>query len=383
MMKTVFRLMLTCLFCIAACSMLNAQGKFHNLGDGNAVSGLSFDGTVAAGTNPSQYFTWTEATGVLGIGGQVAGGGVGGQAKISDDGTRISGTDFNPTSGQFEMSYYDTSTSLWNNLGGIGAVCTTGAGPDETSSGWGISNDGSSVVGLGWFTFCSQAHAIQWDESSGMTDDLGSTVVDRSSRANGTNMDGSVVVGWQDRTDGFRQGAVWDNGVQTIVMTDGGDPASEASDVDAAGNWVVGIGGFATSSEAWRWSPSTGLEQLGLICDGCFQPRGFATGISNDGSVIVGFNREFPFGTTVPFIWTEDTGMVNLNDFVADLGIDTGGLDLALVLTISGDGKTIGGAGIPVGGFSPSDGYVITIPEPSSLALLTMIGLATVVLRRR
>jgi hypothetical protein len=47
----------------------------------------------------------------------------------------------------------------------------------------------------------------------------------------------------------------------------------------------------------------------------------------------VGFNREFPFGVTVPFIWTEATGMMNLNNFVAAQGIDTGGLDLALVLT--------------------------------------------------
>ena len=95
MIKSTLRLMLTGIVGLAMCSMLNAQGKFHNLGDGNAVTGLSFDGTVAAGTNPSEYFFWTESSGVNGIGGQTAGGGVGGQAKISDDGTRISGTDFN------------------------------------------------------------------------------------------------------------------------------------------------------------------------------------------------------------------------------------------------------------------------------------------------
>ena len=280
------------------------------------------------------------------------------------------------------MSYYDTGTSSWNNLGGIGAFCTGGPG-DETSSGWNISGDGTSVVGLGWFEFCGPAHAIQWDESSGMTNDLGSTVVDRSSRANGVNTDGSVVVGWQDRKDGFRQAAVWDNGVQTVPMTDAMDPVGEAQDVDSAGIWVVGNGAFGTADEAWRWSSSTGVEQLGLECDGCFLPRGFATGISDDGSVIVGFNREFPFGRTVPFIWTESTGMLDLNEYVSSLGIDLGGFDLALVLSISGDGKTIGGAGIPVGGFFPSDGYVLTIPEPSSLALLTMLGLAAAAVRRR
>ena len=75
--------------------------------------------------------------------------------------------------------------------------------------------------------------------------------------------------------------------------------------------------------------------------------------------------------------------MLNLNEYVTSLGIDLGGLNLALVLSISGDGTTIGGVGIPMGGFFPSEGYVLTIPEPSSLALLTMLGLAAAALRRR
>jgi uncharacterized membrane protein len=306
--------------------------------------------------------------------------GIGGQAKISDDGMRISGTSFNAASGLFEMSYYDRGSSLWVQLGGIGAICTGGPG-DETSSGWGISGNGASVVGLGWYDFCGPAHAIQWNESSGVTNDLGSTVTDRSSRANGTNFDGSVVVGWQDRADGFRQGAVWDNGVQTVIMTPGGDPVSEATDTNASGEWVVGIGGFGTGDEAWRWSEATGVEQLGMLCDGCFLPRGFATGISDDGSTIVGFNREFPFGATVGFLWTEDAGMTSLTELVASLGIDTGGMDLAQPLAISGDGRTIAGLGTPAGGFFPSHGFVVTIPAPPTIALLA--GLAAPLGRRR
>jgi uncharacterized membrane protein len=367
-MLTLARASATVALGLAAATGAWGEG-FFNLGPNNAVSGLSADGSVAAGTNFDEYFIWSANAGLTGIGGQVPGGGIGGQARISDDGTRVSGTTFNAATGFFEMSYYDVTSSTWTPLGGIGAFCPGGPG-DETSSGWGISNDGTSVVGLGWFDFCGPAHAIQWTESSGMTSDLGSTVMDRSSRANGVNADGSVVVGWQDRMDGFRQGAVWDGGVQTIVETPSGDPASEAQDVDAAGEWVVGLGGFATADEAWRWSAATGLEQLGMDCPGCFLPRGFATGISNDGSVIVGFNREFPFGRTVPFVWTEATGMVNLNDFIAAQGIDTGGFDLTQPFTISGDGRSIGGIGTPPGGFFPSDGFVVTLPAPDAAAQL-------------
>lgn len=375
MMLTIrtWRILAAVLLAVAMCS--TGQAQFYNLGAGNSVSGLSFDGSVGAGSDFEQYFTWTPAGGVNPVGGTAAGGGVGGQAKLSNDGTRLSGTDLNPTSNQFEMSYYDTTTSSWTNLGGIGAVCPGGPG-DETSSGWGISGDGNSVVGLGWFDFCGPAHAVQWEQSTGVTGDLGSTVLDRSSRANGTNMDGSVVVGWQDRVDGFRQAAVWDNGVQQVLSTAADEPLSEASDVDAAGNWVVGSGGFATGNQAWRWSASTGVELLGNLSG----ERGSATGISDDGSVIVGFERGFgPFAPQTGFVWTETTGIMNVNDYVSSFGIDLQGLDLTLPLTVSGDGRTIGGATAVFFG----EGFVVTVPEPASASLLLTAALATMAVRRR
>jgi uncharacterized membrane protein len=347
-----------CLMVSAACSSGSAQ--LYNLGPGNFVSGVSYDGMVAAGTGPSQYFTWTAAGGIDLIGGTIPGNGVGGQAKISNDGTRISGTTLNTVSNQFEMSYYDTTTGSWNPLGGIGNICPGGPG-DETSSGWGISGDGTSVVGLGWFGFCGPAHAVQWKQSTGMTADLGSTVAGRSSRANGTNFDGTVVVGWQDAMDGFRQAAVWNNGVQTVLST---GPMSEANDVDANGVWVVGNG--PAGEQAWRWSSATGVLPLGSLIG----ERGFATGISDDGTVIVGFERGFgPFGAQAGFIWTEATGIMSLNDFVDLNGIDRQGLNLALPLTISGDGRTIAGSTGTLGGV----GFVVTVPEPGFAFMLPAI----------
>lgn len=359
--------------CLALAMCSTGWAQFFNLGSSNLVTGLSSDGSVGAGTSDAsgEYFTWTASGGIDLIGGQIAGGGVGGQAKISDDGTRVSGTDFNASSNQFEMSYYDTGTSSWNNLGGIGNFCTGGPG-DEASSGWGISGDGTSVVGLGWASFCTDAHAIQWNESSGVTSDLGSTVVDRASRANGTNGDGTIVVGWQDRSDGFRQGAVWDNGVQTVLSI-GPDPVSEAQDVTSDGIWVVGNG--AADAQAWRWSSADGVLELGTIGVG----RGFATGISDDASVIVGFERGF-FGGQAGFIWTEGMGMQPIDAFVDALGIDRGGLSLILPLSISGDGKTIGGGGSVVFGF---EGFVLTVPEPTAASLLLTTVVAAMALRRR
>ena len=98
-----------------------AQNEFFELGPSDTVSSLSADGSAAAGTNAFSYFRWTDSTGVVNIGGTPPGGGTGGQASMSNDGTRICGTFLNPGSGFFEMSLWDSNFGAWLPLGGIGA----------------------------------------------------------------------------------------------------------------------------------------------------------------------------------------------------------------------------------------------------------------------
>ena len=78
-----------------------------------------------------------------------------------------------------------------------------------------VSGDGKVVVGLGWDTR-SVARAFRWEESTGMVN-LGSTVADRSSRADAVSGDGKVVVGFQEHTSGFWQGARWVDGQHDAV----------------------------------------------------------------------------------------------------------------------------------------------------------------------
>jgi uncharacterized membrane protein len=326
---------------LSPAGLAHAQNAYFNLGAGQTPSGLSADGAVAAGTNNSQYFKWTATGGVVNIGGVSAATSlVGGQAKISNDGTRLCGVYLNPVSGKHELSRYDLGSSTWTPLGGIGAACSA-----EISSGWAISGDGTSVVGLGWLG-CASAHAAQWKDSTGITADLGSTVVNRSSRANGTNLNGGVVVGWQDQASGFRQGAVWVHGAQTLINDSvSGGPQSEAQDVSADGAWVVGSGSSSNSFQAWRWSSATGGLSLGTLA-GVANPRGAATAISADGRVIVGYVRPFSSPATFGegFLWREDLGMVNLTTHLKSLGLDLPtGVVLALPLGISDDGNSICG----------------------------------------
>lgn len=342
----------------AACCATSvfASGTYYNLGTGLTAYGVSADGSLVAGYG-AQYFLWTADGGLVNIGGAPPGGGIGGRPDVSDDGSRVGGTAFNPASGLAELSYYDVAAQQWVHLGGIGGPCST-----ELSSGWGISGDGKHVVGLGWLT-CSPAHATQWTEGTG-TFDLGSTVPGRSSRANEVDFDGNVVVGWQDAASGFRQGAVWIDGVQTIILNAANNQVlGEASDVSADGTWVVGSGVSSNSFHAWRWSSATLGQSLGA--PPVVGWRGAATSISADGSRIVGFNRPFPGPATFGqgFIWTEAEGMVNLNTWAAAQGVMIpAGVVLALPLEISADGNTIVGVARNA---NSTFAFVVTIDPPA------------------
>jgi len=80
------------------------------------------------------------------------------------------------------------------------------------------------------------------------------------------------------------------------------------------------------------------------------------------------------------FIWDAENGMRNLRLALEDdFGLDLGGLTLARAEAVSGDGSTIVGYGYNPSG--ETEGWIAHIPEPTTLSLLTLGGLA--ILRRR
>lgn len=312
------------------------------------------------------------------IGGQVAGDGVGGQPTISHDGSTVAGTVFNTASSVYEMGRYSVGTGTWTPLGGIGAVSDA-----ETSSGWNISGDGTSIVGLGWVTPGS-AHAVQWRADTGMVD-LGSTSPGNSSRANNTNFDGSVVVGWQDNDNG-RQGAVWSNGSQQLIFDNNGFSASEALSVSNDGTWVSGIqfGGFFGSSELWRYNTILNTyEGLGNLTDGGQAGITAGNAMNADGTLIAGGTWGFgpaTFGTAI--IWEEGVGVQRFSDYLDARGIIyEAGYEFAYVTDMSSDGTWFTGWG-RTSNFEVTS-FVIQVPEPSSALLLGLATLALIPVRRR
>jgi hypothetical protein len=358
-------------------SAASAQ-EFWNLGGDRLSTSISTDGVVVGDNLASgQYFMWTAGGGQMDFGGQIAGQGVGGQSTISHDGQTVGGTLFNPLSGVHEMGRYQVATNTWTPLGGLGTNID-----GETSSGWAISGDGNTQVGLGWVP-PANGHAIRWQAGTGIVD-MGSTAVDRSSRANTTNFDGSVVAGWQDNDNG-RQGAVWVNGTQELITDTNGFAASEALSISNDGTFVSGIqfGGFFAPSELWRYNTVTNsYEGLGNLTDGGAAGTTAGNAMNGDGTLIAGgtwgFGPAF-FGTAI--IWEEGVGVQRFSEYLDARGvIYEPGYSFAYVTDMSSDGLWFTGWGL-TSDFQLTS-FVVQVPTPGVAGLLAFAGLAATRRRR-
>lgn len=366
-----------CTLMILAAAGASASAQVYRLGPGNGFTqSISDNGVVVGDTSAGNpYFMWDSANGYTIIGGASAGNGVGGTPKISSDGMWVGGTTYNANQDWHEISRYDVSTGTWNGFGGLGQQIDA-----ETSSGWGISGDGQTVVGLGWVPG-GNAHAIHWNSTNGLTD-LGSTVQDRSSRANDTDFDGNVVVGWQDGAG--RQGAVWVDGVQELIFDGTGAAAQEAFRVTDNGEWVtgIGVGSFFGAGNAYRYNTVTDThEVLPTLSSGAGR---FAAGnaITADGGTIGGGTwDQGPAYWGNAFIWREGVGTVALSDYLDEMGVSYNpDFHFSFVSDISADGQWITGWGYE-GTFANVESFVINVPAPASAALLGLGGL--VAARRR
>lgn len=117
----------------------------------------------------------------------------------------------------------------------------------------------------------------------------------------------------------------------------GGAFRSTASAVSADGSTVVGssIGDstYNGGHEAIRWTRASGME--GLSKDSFFIENGHASGVSGDGSVVIGASDTI-FSDVIPYVWEADRGM----EYIID-EYQSGRFNRATA--ISDDGSTIVG----------------------------------------
>ncbi|MBP1167688.1 hypothetical protein JOE44_004572 [Chryseobacterium sp. PvR013] len=341
-MKNFYRMSMKILMACIFLKFCFAEAQLTVIGLGNYnVGAVSDNGMVSMHTSAGGIYKWNAAGGLVQIGSISNGYPAAGRTIVSNDGTKISSSITNTATGFNEISTYDVAAATWVNRGGLVPTGWDGS----VSSTWGMTTNGNTIVGLGFLT-AANAHAVKWDEVNGMVD-LGSIVSGRSSRANAINAAGTVIVGWQDESNGTRSGAKWQDGVESFITDNNGNNVGEAGGISADGNTIIG----SANPNPYVWNTVSGLTYI-THPNASFSFKGGATGISADGKKVIGYYRAFgaPPMSGEGFIWTSATGRINLNDYAASLGIATNGVTMGLPLAISQDGKKIAGSGTNASG---------------------------------
>jgi uncharacterized membrane protein len=316
--------------------------------DGSVVVGSVDGGSPNVGTG----FRWD-----LNLGTYEDIGGTGQKASISDDGTRIV-SNILDTDGTIKAAIYENGH--WTPLPPVpGAVPCNDLGTPVYTSVQDISGDGNTVVGLSYGAagcYSATTRGFKWTAAGGTVALPKLDTFDQPGRANAVNFNGTVIVGWDQASSGLRRAVQWRNGATTFIKS-GTQNVQEALDVSRDGQYVVGVGGAATTGETWRYSPSTGVQRLGLLPA---QTGGAANGISDDHEVITGYASSTILGGIIgPAIWTSALGWSNLSELFSSQGINTEGAFPLAATAVSGDGRTIAGQMISQYGYVP---WVVKIP---------------------
>ncbi|MCH7644952.1 MAG: hypothetical protein IH974_08955 [Myxococcales bacterium] len=194
-----------------------------------------------------------------------------------------------------------------------------------------VSSDGIVVVGE------SDGEAFRWTETHGLQG-LGFLPGGTRSRANAIAGDAEVIVGFSlPSAQAFR----WtpDAGMQSLGSLPGREGPGLARGVSSSGDVVVGQFGY----EAFRWTADDNMVGLGFLSED--RANSLAQDVSSDGNRIVGYSL-IDNGELDAFLWTPDGGMRSLEVVLeVDEGLDLAGLDLRDATGISDDGKVIVGWG--------------------------------------
>lgn len=352
-MKTLITNTIFILFAIQLFAQSSAQ--FYDIGPGGA-SKVSDNGQYVCGSNyPSPAFLWTEAGGRINLGTDFSEG-----YAVSNNGvvagrfidSTLPAPSGNPT---LRAAYFENNT--WTALEGYPGYPVL----DEQSytHAYGISADGSMIVGMQWRPNWS-AEACYWDNSGIHL--LGQTG-GGSSRANDVEVtnDGFIICGWDGVSGGAdRRAFYWDPLPHFIGAYDTTYPVGECEGLSSDVSMIVG----GSAGVPFLWTQSTGMQWITTAYTG-----GYAYDVSDDGTV-VGFVDlgGFYYNAFIKKAGWPD--ILLLQDYLTDsLGI-TGLTDwyFPFANSISVDGLTIAGTAYPPGSFD-AHAYVVKIDNPVPVEL--------------
>ncbi|MCU7241850.1 MAG: PEP-CTERM sorting domain-containing protein [Microcystis aeruginosa WS75] len=372
--------------------------SFQGLGDlpggsfESSAYGVSANGSVVVGegndtgATGTEAFRWTQGTGMVGLGDLSGGSFVSSAGGVSADGSVVVGQSYSANGSEAFRWTQATGMVVLGYLPGGGLV---------SNSAIGVSANGSVVVGFA--ISANGVEAFRWTQATGMVglgDLPGGSF---HSIAYGVSGDGSVVVGLGNGNSANGQEAFrWTQATGMVGLGDlaGGSFYSLARGVSADGSVVVGYGNSANNSganrtEAFRWTQVTGMVGLGDLAGGSFDSA--AWGVSADGSVVVGYGNSA--NGQEAFIWNSTQGIRSLKEILTnDYGLNLTGWTLSYANAISADGLTVVGWGTNPSGnreawIASLDGQTDppnpTVPEPSSILGLGLFSLVVFLRKKR
>jgi probable HAF family extracellular repeat protein len=328
------------------------------------ASAVSSNGEFIVGTSSGSPFLWTSAAGMQALP-VVPGGQQATPTGISSDGQIIAGT----VLVQSGCCTFTREAFRWTTSSGLTTLGHLGPSFVPSTSAYGISADGSTIVGTS--NFGSQFRAYRWTEAVGFESLISTATPAPFHEATAVSENGTVVVGTISSA-AFH----WTTATGLVLLGDlaGGSAGSLANAVSADGSVVVGIGSSSVGGEAFRWTQAGGMVGLGVLelLDG--SQRSEAFGVSADGSVVVGGGRVRVGPSSFAdeaFVWTATGGMQKLFDvLVANGATDLEGWQLAKASAISPDGQWVVGFGYsPNGKQTAFRANLAPVPLPGAVVL--------------
>lgn len=302
------------------------------------VTSLSADGRAATGhlSYSQQTFRWAVGEGLqpLGRGTMRKLGAPFGWPAISGDGRTIASTIMDDT-GRYAIQGRWTAATGWQQLPLPADVAINEA--HEASAANGLSRDGAVVVGR-YPDLTGGGRPSRWSADTGIE------ALGYGGEVNAANEDGRVLVGEQ-----AGNATVWIDGEPTFLG------AGIAFGVNAAGDIVVGGAPRAPSNRftpaMWVWRDGAWHRRLLGTVAGQGPSTGYATGVSDDGRIVVGSGGWADGGWRLErgFIWTAQDGLMEAEQYFESRGYPISKRLLVKgIRAISGDGRVIGVYGVDV-----------------------------------
>lgn len=329
---------------------------------------VSADGRTVVGATDSisspRAFRWTAEEGMVALGDLPGGTAMSIARAVSADGSVIVGQSDGANGPEaFRWTAEDGMVGLGDLPGG-----------EFSSEALGVSADGSVVVGVGRDTTLlpptNTPQAFRWDAQSGMVG-LGAlpSPFGGSSRATAISGDGTVIAG----ESGIGAPFYWtaDTGMIGLQPRPPGNLKISAVSHDGSllVGWAQGPGSDPDTALFWDTTAGT-VEVLG---------NGQALDVTDDGSLVVGLNPNIGAA-----IWDDEHGLRSLQTVLETVyDLDLGGWVLLAATGVTPDGSVIVGYGRnPSGRTEAFLVRLLSVPEPGSITLLG-VGLAAIATRRR